>query len=993
MINGSTADRSHRKVTAQESVEVAQFTATINTALQLLERNVKEYSLLLANDSPSTLDNNPSVLWFSRIQIVNTIYHCWKDFALLHFSHRSDRSQHRNHNHTTGTPSPYPNHHNRNISSPMDGVVLASPRQLVQSLEQMSVLLPKHFHYDITTMNLILTVLVQQAPTAQVAPIIGEQLLDFIRANESNTTVDGGNTNPFHMTPTSDTYAIVIQAWIDSGLPETKSKVDQLLKEFHGTVANCATNNDSVAWTTTSSPSNFSINHTKNASHDASISNPQNISMHGIGGADQLLPYMMVMKYYSAQKNSKMVKNIYYEIEQNATLKSHINPVNLSHILRFVVLDSNDYDFIDHIFTSINELLTADNYVNSNDTDHHRPTNSLDAMARYMLCKTSEKLMNYYRDQIMIVPRPSDDTATEYLRRAEYIYKCTEQFLYFDKVGMYLNKISSPVFVHQSSHFPDVVAVWTRNTMIDIYGSMGQIELLEEFFHNVISKAPNTRAYNMLIKAYGKCNLPDRAEAIVRRMLHKESTTKANIRTLNTLLNCWAISKVPEYQMVAIERAFNIYYWMKNNQQCIDLQIEPNIITFATLMKCVISTASSRFKRLNERNSDFIDIPEKIDTILQEMDDRRRNGDETLKPHVGIYSGAIKALLLANDPRRAEDMLKNLEEAFYNHDDCSDDDSKSRSLPSAATPFDVSSVEEIVSFTLHTYIPFFKFYSRMRSTTGAQSAEKMHNHMRALSLKKSDPKLKPNNVTYNLILEAWVNSGDPSAAKNLWNIYEQMKKVDKLTIGYDTFAILINALSCNTKGVRNKRRLLQLLHEVHANKVNTRNGSFYVIAIKGLMARMAREDVIAVTEVMKLLIDSYIQGHFTWDTDRLDRAKFNWVIATYIESNELELAIFFIEDMIQRAAQTKRVTNSAPLDVSWIGPDLNVILDLRKAWTKNTGSIQKNYFIAKIDDEIIPAMVRLLNIEKGNIRHDQPTQPPAQNQRQRRRRPQQASVS
>ena len=517
--------------------------------------------------------------------------------------------------------------------------------------------------------------------------------------------------------------------------------------------------------------------------------------------------------------------------------------------------------------------------------------------------------------------------------------------------------------------------------MIDLYGSMGHIELLEEFFHNVISKEPNIQGYNMLIKAYGKCNLPDRAETIVRRMLHKDSTTKASMWTMNTMMNCWA--RVADREEVATERAFNIYYWMKNNQECINLQIKPDIVTFATLMKCVIGTASSKSthypKHSNRRHSINTDITDKVNIILEEMDERSRNGDKSFKPHVGIYSGGIKALLLANDYQRADDVLKILEEESDRHDDRKDENRRSQSASSVATSSDISNTT-VIPFSIRSYVPFFKFFSRMRSTAGAQSAEKMHNRMRKFCLEKSNPALTPNHFTYNMILEAWVDSGDVNYVKYLWNIYEQMTKIDNITIGNDTYTILVDALS-SSDGKRNRSRLLQLMQLFHIKKDNARDRKVYMIVIKN---RIARGDVATVTKVMILLIDSYINLQFTWNTDRPDRAIFNWIISTHIESNELESTIFFLEDVIQRAAQAKYVTDGESLDVSWIGPSLNVMLDLRKAWTKNTKSIQKDYYIAKMDDVLIPAIVRLLNIDEGNIRQDMQSQPRERHQRQRR---------
>ena len=471
--NGSNRERN----TVKESVDISLVTTTINTALQLLERNVKEYSLFLAandggssgsgNGSPPLIPenpttNNPSVLWFSRIQIINTIFQCWKDFAVLHLNNRSNQPYHHNRNNSSHNNNSHqnmdPNHYSRPIHSPIDGVVLLSPRQLVQSLETMSILLPNHFNYNITTMNCILSVLIQQAPTKQVAPIIGEQLLDFIRANESKQTAtippqqqqavvvgDDATTtaiiiNPFHMTPTSETYAIVIQAWVDSGLPETRTKIDQLLQEFHGAIVGHATNNNHnhIAMTTTSpSPATSKIS-TNNLNETIEIANHQSNCMDGVEKTNDLTPYMMVMQYYCTLKNPNMVKNIYDTMAGNMVLQSHLNATNLSHILSFLIRNSSDYDLIEHIFNRITQLFITKKSSTNNATNQNHD-NIVDPMVGHVLSKTSYKLMCYYRDRIMDVPKLPDLTLADYLRRSEYLHECTEHLLKSNNkvVGMY----------------------------------------------------------------------------------------------------------------------------------------------------------------------------------------------------------------------------------------------------------------------------------------------------------------------------------------------------------------------------------------------------------------------------------------------------------------------------------------------------------------------------------------------------------------------------
>jgi hypothetical protein len=304
-------------------------------------------------------------------------------------------------------------------------------------------------------MNIILTILIHQAPTKQIAPIIAEQLLDFIRANESNipTFTDNNNnntTNPFHMKPTFDTYAIVIQAWVESGLPETNRKIDQLLRQYHDSVvsSNESTTGSGAAAATTATPlpssssSFFATSKVKNAyanTTPSSLSYPSNCyhSMNGIEGTNLFKPYLMVMQHYSSsQNNSNMMKNIYDMIEGNTVLQSQMNVVILSHILHFVGQKLSDDKLTYDLFTRITQLFqSTNNNLPRNNSPPYRPPHNVDLMVEKVLVATTHTLMNYYRDKFMDISKPSPpppDVRAEYLRRAQYVHNCAEQYLLFN---------------------------------------------------------------------------------------------------------------------------------------------------------------------------------------------------------------------------------------------------------------------------------------------------------------------------------------------------------------------------------------------------------------------------------------------------------------------------------------------------------------------------------------------------------------------------------
>ena len=504
--------------------------------------------------------------------------------------------------------------------------------------------------------------------------------------------------------------------------------------------------------------------------------------------------------------------------------------------------------------------------------------------------------------------------------------------------------------------------------MLDMYSGLGDVNLLEEFFHTVVLKDPTLDSYDRLIMSYGNCNVPDRAQEIVCRMLLKESTTKPTIRTINNLLICWGNATTLNHQAVATERAFTIFDWMKNNQRCIDLNIVPNSITFSSLLKCVITTARATsvhsYPAPSSKQGVNTSIVERVETVLREMDNTYKDDENvstTYRYLVGVYAGAIKALLLANNYDRAEEILQYMEEKIYQQDDNPND---RRTLPMST----VIMTDKKIEFSTNNYIPFFKYYSQLQSKMGALRAEKLHNHMRSLSKDKSDMNIRPDSRTYNLILNAWVESGASYSTVRLWSIYKQMSMQEKLDIEIDTYTILVNALSnSDRKGDRN--RMIKLIELVNQNRINTSNGKIYMIALKNCERR---EDLHGVTKVMKLLIDSWIHGHFTWvGSDRPGRGTFNWIVSTYIAMNNLESATCFLEDLMHLAIKEKRMKRGGSLDVSWIGPDVRKLLELREAWTQQTQHAHKNQYISKLDNVVIPAMMRLSKFEKGNIHKPQ----------------------
>jgi pentatricopeptide repeat protein len=174
----------------------------VNACLYLLERTVREHSILLESQDNVLLDNQ--IPWFCNPFFFNGLIARWKEQAIL----------------------------KENI---------IPPRDLVQKLKAMSTFLPSLFRYDIATMNMIMQVIIGLEPPYK-APFVAGSLLDFIEAESSSRTV----RDDFSMRPTNVTYSIILHAWSCSGLADAPEKMDKIMEIVHRNDCNDDTPIESV---------------------------------------------------------------------------------------------------------------------------------------------------------------------------------------------------------------------------------------------------------------------------------------------------------------------------------------------------------------------------------------------------------------------------------------------------------------------------------------------------------------------------------------------------------------------------------------------------------------------------------------------------------------------------------------------------------------------------------------------------------------------------
>jgi pentatricopeptide repeat protein len=328
----------------------------INVSVFLLERAVREYSHYLALHVKDMHNTNKSSKneswWFCNPLVVSSVFNLWKDAAI------------------------------RNED-------VLSPRDMVQKLQNMSVLLPERFRYNISTMNIIMHVLIRKEPLHR-APFVAENLFDFIAAESAARAVHGDSS----MQPTSHTYSMVLHAWSQSRLSNAAAKIEQIMATLHKEY--CA--------------------------------NPELIA------AGELVPYAIWIRYWSNLGNAEKVDSILSLLDGNEHLHARVGGNILSHAI--------------YCYTKVGQIkkaeLVYDRMISLGPpttmaTNSADSNNIFDDDERRGLMLGSFYLINYYRQVIValigntrVIPQRCEVQIHQYSERAEAVLRQVEEFREID---------------------------------------------------------------------------------------------------------------------------------------------------------------------------------------------------------------------------------------------------------------------------------------------------------------------------------------------------------------------------------------------------------------------------------------------------------------------------------------------------------------------------------------------------------------------------------
>lgn len=325
----------------------------INMSVHLLERMAREFSHYFAvhiKDLRGTQTHfQNSALWFCNPVVISSVFNQWKNAAL------------------------------RNEDVP-------SPRDMVQKLQNMAVLLPEHFRCDIMTMNIIMQVLIR-TESPHRAPFVAENLFDFISAEHMARAAHGDNS----MEPTVHTYCMLLQAWSQSRLSNAAARMEQIMETVHR--KNCA--------------------------------NPQ---------AAFVAPYSIWIRYWSNFGNVEKVDAILALLDSNEQLRAKVGCFTLSDAIFCYTKDGKVkkaegmYDRMISVFTSTR--LTA-NSANINKVMDEDDTKGL-MLGSFYLMDCYRKVIVSTMQNHRVIPQGSLLQIRQYTERAEAVLRQVEEFREID---------------------------------------------------------------------------------------------------------------------------------------------------------------------------------------------------------------------------------------------------------------------------------------------------------------------------------------------------------------------------------------------------------------------------------------------------------------------------------------------------------------------------------------------------------------------------------
>jgi pentatricopeptide repeat protein len=560
---------------------------------------------------------------------------------------------------------------------------------------------------------------------------------------------------------------------------------------------------------------------------------------------------------------------------------------------------------------------------------------SLDARARDMTIESIFNVLTSYREAIL-----SSRSSREMIR------------LYTTEAERLVGAVQASDFIFPpgavSHYWP--LQEQLDNTLSFIYASAGRLDAVETMFEN--AQHPSYLRYLALVEAYGQHRLPGQATKVLYRLLDDSPhIVSFNTHIFSAVMDAWATAAHPR----ALENALDILALIEVHPRCLELQIRPCSAVFNTLLQILsnLTTATSSTVTIpavpsfleNPSLSDAIvrvsnaplkDVPQDLlvradhptgialDTsrfsiaILDEMERRYKKYGVGKPTHI-TYSIIIKTCFRANQLELADQIMKRME--------LSD------------TPPNIRTYNNILSH-----------YSSFQSSAGADQAEKILLYLREHAREK--PHLRPDIVSYSILLKAWAGSGDPESLEHMWHVYELVRSEGiemDVIFGMHLISCLSSSPLASVQPMESGispsssssiwlQRALTVLEEMEVNKNLTKKPDLR--AYKFLLDGYIRSrDLVAATSLVLHMVEVCISGKNPHA--KPDQQIFLQVTESWIKHGDLVKATLFANKM-----RELYLLRQIPM-----GPGLGCFRMLQFSWHQSTHA-KKEMFLANAQSHV-----------------------------------------
>ena len=644
----------------------------------------------------------------------------------------------------------------RRETSPLAYPKVMSAKELLQYIQELTTTLlsttrnnnrfPKNVSlYDTVTMNMIMEVIIKQHPDLTTAPYVAQSIFDFILENGKNQSKEYGESyneedddsdnhdldqsNPMDKRPTHSsitasvkktktyefqikpnifTYGLLLSAWAHSGLPSAGVKMEEIIDEMH---------RDNSAPKPTSATYGTLLRYYSQRGDIAHV--------HRI---------LQRMSLENLQPNVDSYANVLYCCCKNQQISKAAFIMN--QILMEVDQDEvKRQNYVIDLEVPQNETSMM-NSSDSNTSD--RPSSISDDQHNYKVLQESIfNMLVAYRDAVAS-PSSSRELINQYIVDAEQLVARLQKNCFLLRMRNKSNDSGSKV---------ENVFDRISNLLMIIYARANRIHDAELLFAKASSS--NDLRYYSLIKAYTKLNLPERATALLHRMMKDKNVVSMDSRCFAAVVDGWA-DAAERNNGDALRNAIQIVQLMDTDERCRQFNVRPSVLVFNGVIKCLSNIKKQSILANPSCDPDSVvaasgiafDPCQTAIEILNEMEERGKTYGSAAPNHIS-YSLVVKTCFKNNKLELADEILRRMEDSN--------------------TPPDI-----------RTYADILLHYSTLGTEAGAKQTENVFEYVKYLSMTK--PLLKPDIVCYTILLHAWVEAKPVDSTDHAWRIYQMAQK-------------------------------------------------------------------------------------------------------------------------------------------------------------------------------------------------------------------------